>query len=463
MALPDANDPNAWLSYLRPVLLKQKSELTVFNKEYELESERSYMHPELIAELGDRIQQVVIAWPQLVVDAIEERLDPLGFRLPKGEPDDEMWRVWQANNLDEEAQLGRVDALVMKRSYLCVGTNEKDSDTPLVTVESPLEVFADIDPRDRSVRAAIRYFNEPSPDGRQREEFATVYLPKMTARFDNVGGTWKEVDRDEHGLGEVPVVPMVNRARVSDRYGRSELSPILPLARAANKLATDMMVAAEFVAIPARGIFGIGPGDLEDAGGNPLTALQAIMGRLLTLPDESGTAKMFEFAASNLSNFHESINALAALTGSLAGLPPDYLGLKTDNPPSAESRKAGEIRLVKRAERKQVPFGGAYERMQRLVRRFQSGDWDPGLERLETVWRDASTPTVAQTVDAAVKKRAEKITSLRQTQEDCGYTDAQIQRMKIELEEEARLDPLAQLVRRDPDQPDLPVTAGAGA
>lgn len=447
MAIPDANDPNGWLTYLKPVLEKQRTELKVLNNEYELQSPMQYMHPELFLELGDRIQQVVIAWPQLVVDSVEERLDPQGFRLPQGEPLDELWRVWQANNLDEETQLGRVDALVMKRSYLCVGTDENDADTPLITVESPLEVIADSDPRDGRTRAAIRYFNEPTSDMRQQEEFATVYLRDMTVRYDRAGGNWKETDRDEHGLGVVPVVPLVNRARVADRYGRSELSPILPLARAANKLATDMMVAAEFVALPLRGVFGIGPDDLEDAKGNKITALQAIMGRLLTIPAAPSEASQFEFSSADLKNFHSSISQLAQLVAAIAGLPPHYLGFSTENPASADAIRSAEMRLVKRAERKMVPFGAAYEQTMRLVNRFQTGDWDPQYRRLETIWRDAATPTRAQTADAAVKLKTAEIVTRRQAQEDCGYTSTQIDRMDEEFAEIARQSPLATIAR----------------
>jgi hypothetical protein len=448
VAIPGMDDAQGWLDYLKPVLLKQRNELKPLNDEYELQAQRLYMHPDLLAELGDRIQQVVIAWPQLVVDAVEERLDPLGFRLPKGEPDDDLARVWQANNLDEETQLGRLDALVMKRSYLCVGSRDDDRDTPLVTVESPLEVFADIDPRDRSVRGAIRWYDEPSTDTRDREQFATVLLKNKTAWFGMEDGRWQQIDEDVHNLDRVPVVPLVNRSRIADRYGKSEIAPVLPLTRAANKLATDMMVGAEFLALPLRGIFGIGPEDLEDAQGNKLTALQAILGRLLTLKDDNGMAKMFEFKSADLANFHSSINALAALVASISGLPPDYLGLKTENPPSAESRLAGEIRLIKRAERKQVPFGGAYESTMRLVKRFQEGDWDPQYSRLETIWRNPATPTRAQTADASTKLRAERIISNRQAQEDNGYTEAQIARMDEELEAEAQRDPIRQAVKQ---------------
>jgi hypothetical protein len=163
-----------------------------------------------------------------------------------------------------------------------------------------------------------------------------------------------------------------------------------------------------------------------------MTALQAIMGRLLTLPDDDKIARQFEFQSANLTNFHDTIKQLAQLVASLAGLPPHYLGMATDNPPSADAIRSNEARLVKRAERRQRAFGGSHEQAMRLVRRFQEGDFDPKLRRLETVWRNASTPTVAQKADAAVKLKAAGIITVRQAREDCDYTDAQISRMEAE-------------------------------
>jgi hypothetical protein len=425
---------------------RELPQLKSLNSEYELRSPRSYMHPEILAELGDRIQQVVIAWPQLVVDSLEERLDVEGFRLPKGTADDDLWRIWQENDCDEQSQLATVDALTMRRAYIAVGTNEADPGTPLVTFESPLEVYADIDPRTRKVRSAIRRYGNDGNAAREPERYLTLYEPDRTSYYD-VTREWKLIDRDEHELHLPPIIPMINRSRLADWRGRSELDPVLPLSHAANKLATDMMVAAEFVAIPLRGIFGVGPEDLEGEDGTPLTPMQAIMGRLLTIPDDEKVARHFEFASAQLSNFHDSIGQMAKLVASICGLPPDYLGLTTENPPSAESRLAGEIRLIKRAERKQRAFGGAYEQTQRLVRRMVDGDWDPKWRRLETIWRDASTPTVAQTADAAVKKYTAGITTLRQTREDLQYTAAQIERMEADDEAAAERDPLGALTR----------------
>ncbi len=458
MALPD--DERALISRLINAHEYERPVLRALNDEYEMRSPRAYMHPEIQAELGDRVKQVVIAWPQLVVDSLEERLDVEGFGLPQDDADDELWRVWQANDADEQSQMATVDALTMRRAYIAVGTNEADPDTPLITFESPLEVFADIDPRTRAVRSAIRLYGYGLGYGFQGldgqaasqailsgriERYATVYEPNQTSFYD-LTSEWKLIDRDEHNLGVVPIVPMVNRSRLADWRGRSELDTVLPLAHAANKLATDMMVAAEFIAVPLRGIFGVSPADFEDANGNQLSPMQVLMGRLLAIPDDDKVARQFEFASAQLSNFTESINQLARLVASLSGLPPHFLGLATDNPPSADAIRSSEARLVKRAERKQRAFGGAYEKAMRIVRRLQ-GDDDPKWRQLETIWRDASTPTIAQTADAAVKKYTSGITTLRQTRLDLQYTEAQIDRMEQEDEKQAALDPVGQLSR----------------
>ena len=53
----------------------------------------------------------IVAWPALR-RRVEERVD-LEASLPGStEADDELWRIWQANGLDEESQLAHLDALV---------------------------------------------------------------------------------------------------------------------------------------------------------------------------------------------------------------------------------------------------------------------------------------------------------------------------------------------------------------
>ncbi|MBW1600887.1 phage portal protein [Streptomyces sp. JJ66] len=426
-----------WLAYLIECHDKEKRDLQQLNAYYEGTQPLSYMAPELEHELRDTVRQVVVNWPRLVVDTIEERLDVEGFRFPgTAEADAELWRIWQANDLDEQSQQGHLDALVMRRAYVIVGTNAQDPSTPLVTVESALDMYAEHDPRTRRVRAAVKRWREG------RAEHATLYLPDANVWFVKDSGVWVEdpdIPRDDHGLGEVTVEVLANRPRLKYMDGTSELADVIPLSDAACKVATDMMVSAEYHATPRRVAFGFGEEDFVDAQGRRVSAFSRIIGRMWATEKDrkSDGADVIQFPEASLTNFHDTINQLARLVAALAGMPPHFLGFTTANPASADAIRSSEARLVKRAERKQRAWGGTWERVMRLVLRIRDGAWNEDARSLETLWRDASTPTVAQAADAAVKKHQAGIVPLRQTREDLGYSQAQITRMEEQDEQAA--------------------------
>lgn len=427
--------PQDWLGYLARAHEAELPKLEALNRYYDGEQPLSYLHPELLAELGEQLQQVVINWPRLVVDAIEERLDVEGFRYADDEAAaEDLWQIWQANCLDEGSQQGHVDALTMKRAFLIVGANEKDPATPLVTVESPLQVRADWDPRTRTVRAVLKRWHETDLlTGAVRDQYATLYLPDVTHFFEQVGATgWKEANRDEHKMGAVPVVPLVNRPRLLCPWGVSELADVIPLSDAACKEATDMMVSSEYHAMPRRYALGFDEEDFTDKDGNPVSIWSRLAGRIWATAKnkKDDGAEVGQFPEASLSNFHDTLNQLARMVASIAGLPPHFLGLATDNPPSADAIRSSETRLVKRAERKQRAWGGSYEQAMRLVLRVRDGAWDPRAVSLETLWRDPSTPTFAQKADAVVKLKAEGIVPTEQAREDLGYTAVQRARMR---------------------------------
>ncbi|MFK4277960.1 phage portal protein [Enterococcus casseliflavus] len=440
-----------WLKHLISCHDKVKGDLETLNSYYEGTQSLSYMAPELQNELEDSVRQVVINWPRLVVDAIEERLDVEGFRMPgQAEADAELWRIWQANDLDEQSQMGHLDALLMKRAYVVVGTNDADDKTPLVTVESALDMYAEHDPRTRRVAAAVKRWEEDGDSG--KIQHATLYLPKATIWYLKQNGEWIEDPdhpRDDHEIGEVLVEVLANRPRLKNPDGVSELADVIPLSDAACKIATDMMVSAEYHATPRRVAFGFGEEDFVDENGRKLSAFSRIIGRMwATEKSKQDGADVTQFKEADLANFHNTINQLAQLTASLAGMPPHFLGFTTANPASADAIRSSESRLVKRAERKQRAWGGTWERVMRLVMRVRDGKWSDEARAMETIWRDASTPTVAQAADASVKLYTAKIVPLRPTRERLGFSQAEIARME-ELDAQSAQDAVARIAGGD--------------
>lgn len=386
---------------LREELRHEKPELEKWEDYYEGEQRLSYMHPELLKELEGRVRQVVVNWPRLVVDSLEERLDVEGFRLGD-EVDSTLWGWWQANGLDVASQQAHIDALICGRSYAIVGTNEDDPTVPLITVESPEQVIARHDPRTRRVSAAIKTWCEDDDTDRM-----TLYLPDRTVHYFAEGSLWRQDGpEDVHNLGRVPVVPLINRGRTLETEGVSELVDIVPLSDAACKIATDMMVAADFHAIPRIVALGLTEDDFKDRDGRPVSKWEKIAGRIWATGSPPGEADIRQLAEADLRNFHETINSLARMASAMAGLPPHYFGWSDANPASADAIRSAETRLVKRAERRQRAFGESWEEVQRLGFLVTRGELPPNAARMETVWRDPSTPTIAQTADALGKLAA---------------------------------------------------------
>jgi len=375
---------------------------------------------------------VWLAWPRVNVDAVERRLDVTGFRMPgTASADTSLWDVWQYNNMDERQTFVHSDALALGRSYVCVGTNDQDSEFPLLTVESPLEMVAVRDPRTHRVTAGLRLYGAGEDGLDQR---ATLYLPNQTRWLIRDGGRWvDELEPDVHNLGAAPIVPFVNRNRATRRRdsileGVSEMTDIIPIAESASRALTNMQLAQETHAVPQRGVLGATKGDFVDRDGNPLSAWESYFGAVWALQNHE--AKTFQFDASDMRNFETAMNTYARQASGVSGLPLDYFGVSTNQPPSADSLRAGETRLIKNAERKQTGFGHSWESVMRLVLRFRDGEWSNDARRMEGLWRDAGTPTIAQVTDAVVKEYQAGLTDWETAQETLGRSPATIDRMK---------------------------------
>jgi hypothetical protein len=437
-----SDEDQAQFSQLQSTLNLSRVQTKLYNEYYE-----GYHR---LAQLGlaipDELKQftVVINWPRVTVDAIEQRLDVTGFRMPGSESaDSTLWDIWQYNNMDERSAFAHTDALAIGRSYVCVGTNDDDPDFPLITVESPSEMVAVRDPRTHRVTAGLRMYGETDAAGLVVDNRATLYLPNMTRWLILDDGTWvDEIDPDVHNLGTPPVVPFINRQRaarmnLSVLEGVSEMFDVIPIADSASRAITNAQLAQETVAVPQKYALGVSKGDFVDAAGNPLPAWQAYFGSVWANGNKD--ASIGQLPSADLSNFETMVNMYSRLASGITGLPIEYFGLNTQNAPSAEGQRAGETRLIKKSERRQTSFGNSWEALNRVVLRFRDGGWDPDARRMETLWRDAGTPTQGMVTDAVVKEYQSGLTDWETAQEDLGRSPETIARMKLRRAADADL------------------------
>lgn len=386
----------------------------------------------------------IVNWPRTYVDAVVARLRPQGFLLD-GQADTELWRVWQANDLDTEFRMALVDMLVYGRGYMCTGTNDDDPETPLVTVESPLQMIHEWSNRHRRVTAAARFYVEEI-DGK-KEHRATLYLPNVTIWVTKGRNGWEEDaedGRDEHELGRVPVEVLVNRGQTDDRYGESEMSPIITLTDAACRALTNAQIATEVAAIPQKYAAGMTQADFKDPKtGEQLTTWETYFGSVWATANKD--AKFGQFNAADLNNFKAIVGLYAQLVSGDTGLPMRFLGQLADNPASEGAIRADESRLIGTAEEKQEFANGGLEGTMRTARLIATGEDDPVLLQLVTDWRPAATPTQAEAAASAVALFEARIYSRKEALRAMGKSPQQIAVIEEELRAEAA-DPFTQAI-----------------
>lgn len=395
--------------------------------------------------------RTVVNWPRLCVDALEERCDLKSFIRPGASTSDAGLREgWDANNLDSEFHLAFVDMLVLGRGFLSVGTNDSDTEHPIIAVESPREAAVDINPRTREVRSALKLYGAESHGAFAGiPKYATLMLPNETIWLERQSGSgeWVDVDRDQHNIGSVPMFPFFNRRRSGRWHGVSEIADAISLTDAAARALTNLQVAAETHSVPQRWVLGVSKSDFVGADGNPLPAWQAYFTSIWA--NQSPDAKVGQFASSDLKNFHDTVEHYAGLLAGLYGLPIRYFGQNSANPPSADGIRADESRLIKRAERKMSYVGDQLGRVMATYERFRTGEWPGSGDLIKVEWFDAATPTEAAKADKILKLNGgASVLSREGSWDELGWSDARKNREREYFATEAS-DPILERLTRE--------------
>lgn len=364
-------------------------------------------------------------WCPIVVDAPVERLQIIGFRTGGKSADEDAWKLWQRSALDVESVIAHTEAGKCGTAYLLVDPN---NGKPRITVEHPSQMIVATDPGDRRTRLAA-FKRWQGDDGYL---YANLYLPDYVLKFESTTALpmpvgpieWKLQDYSPNKLGVVPVIPLDNQPGLL-YGGESDLKPAIPIQNAINKLCTDLLVASEFGAFRQRVLTGMEiPRDPET--GRPLgrDEIQAAMSRLWVF--EPKDAKVTDLEATDLNNFVRAVEMFIAHLAAQTRTPPHYLMGQVVNA-SGDALKVAEAGLVSKCKRKILYFSDPWEEVMSLALRATGRTVEPS--DVESLWSDPERTSLAELVDAAVKKRSigipDEVIWL-----ELGYTPGEIEDMK---------------------------------
>lgn len=409
---------------------------------------------------GRALAPVSDPWMSLVVRASAERLEVQGFRMDQGTPDADRdaWRIWQANDLDEDAPLLFSEAIKLGESYLLVWKS-RNAELPEITVEHPGQMIVARSPMNRRIiTAALKYFGDV--DG---APMATLYLPDRIVRmqWDPKRSRWAARDRggepaeERNPIGIVPVVPIVNDPQMLPAFppaalleaphavpawayvglGRSDIADVITTQDQINKLLCDLLIASEFGAHRQRYMTGVEPPTetktVVDDQGNEVevqVAKPIEMGasRMVTVP--AADARIGDLGATDLSNYIKPIEQRVQSIASRTNIPVHYLLGNQGNFPSGESLRAAETGLVAKTKGKWRPFGGGLERAMRIAFRWLDDDRQNAVGA-EVDWKDPEYRTEAEHTDSLIKKLGLGYPP-QKLWEEAGETPQEIDRMR---------------------------------
>ena len=437
--------PVEWVNWLYSKLLRNKQTYLKYQAYYDgLHQKLVFSQIRYHNQYGKMFAQWSDNFSGLIIDSVNERMSIDGFRMTEGDTEaDKVARsIWQHNYMDSESSTGNLEALISGVSYVIVW-GDKDGE-PIISVESPLEVVVEYKPGSRrELLAGAKFYKDA-----WGKEYGTLFLPEMVYTFDMNGLAAMAVGNgDPNPMGEVPIVPLLNRTRLaSDPV--SDLQPVIPIQNAINKVTADALVASEYAAWPQRWVTGLEI--QEDENGKPKEPWDPGISKILQSDDPK--SKFGQFEAADLSNYVTLVDMLVQHLAAVTRIPFSYMLANKSSAPSGEANATAEAGLIAKTRDRMTHLGEGWERVMRLAFKVK-GKYKDEMFSAEIIWRDPENRTEAQHMDALIKQK-ELGVPRDELLSAAGYTPAQIERFREMRIQDAK--DLAEIQKYMP-KPEAPV------
>jgi hypothetical protein len=384
-----------------------------------------------------------VNFAELVVDAVRERMEPVGFRTGASSDqgaDDLAWRIWQANSLDADAGLVHTDSLVCGWGYAMVGGIDPGIDAPLITAEDPRQVITECDPMQRrKVVAAAKTYRDDAAGA----DLAYLYLPGRVFRAARIGDeqafgfdptlsgwAWERAEGEPlpNLDGIVPVVPFPNRPKTSGPAA-GEFEGVLDTLDRINHMLLQRLVIATIQAFRQRAIKGNLP--THDNLGNEIDyngMFPSGPDALWLLPEG---AELWESSQTDLAGILQSVRHDVQDLAATTRTPLFYLTPDANNGSAEGASLAREGLIFKTGDRIRQA-SEAWEQVMSIAFRVLGDEQRSSRADMELLWRPPERFSLAERYDAAAKAQAAGVPWRTVMADVLQFSPQQIARMETE-------------------------------
>lgn len=216
--------------------------------------------------------------------------------------------------------------------------------------------------------------------------------PPVGAQVPPGGSGWYEEISGPAPANGLLMMPLLNRSRAGEPYGRAEARDLYSLQDQGSRNLTNLSIAADQLAVPQRALIAALPESISD-----LSVLETYMTSILAL---SGDVKLDQWAAAQLQPFVEAAMLYGRKASEASGIPLGYWGISAEaQGASGDAIRENDARLEIRSREICSQFTKPVLAILVVVAGFLGVD--PG--RQSTKWADPSTPTPSAAADAALK------------------------------------------------------------
>ena len=354
-----------------------------------------------------------------VVDAVSNRLEIANVTGMTPEANDQLAKVWEANQMELDSSEIHRNALVYGDSYAIVWTDSFgqttiDYNSPLTTVM----IYDDENPRIK--RYAAKLWQTVDAQGKNIAKM-NMYYPDRIEKYESFGeidsivsaSSFKSVGVVENPWGQVPVFHF----RTTKQYGKPEHIDAYGPQDAINKLMATHMVTVDYQGAPQRYALSSGGNGAEYEDFNESGTVDENLGRLKNGPGElwylNGVSKVGEFAPADHKVFTEPVREFVRSMASITSTPLHYF--EKTAIPSGEALRTAEAPLQKKVKDRQVSFSTAWKELFQFTLSISGINSD-----VDVKWEPAESLASLDAWEVAVKKRVVGVT-LEQVLIEMGY------------------------------------------